>query len=164
MEKYGPLTQLSYENMLSSRYALHNAPPHEREWALDHSAALLISRLDVEGPMSIRELASAMSLDISTVHRQVAAAMKAGLIERMADLSGGPARKHQPSDKGLEQLQSEFNSRDELSRQVTKDWSEEDLKTFLRLLTRFNQDLETLRGTQWPRPYPTEAMPDDDTL
>lgn len=150
--------------MLSSRYALHNAPPHEREWALDRSAALLISRLDVEGPMSIRELASAMSLDISTVHRQVAAAMKAGLIERMADLSGGPARKHQPSDKGLEQLQSEFNSRDELSRQVTKDWSEEDLKTFLRLLTRFNQDLETLRGTQWPRPYPTEAMPDDDTL
>lgn len=71
-------SQLSYEHMLSSRYALHNAPPHGREWSLDRSAALLLSRMDVEGAMSVSELAEALDLDISTIHRQVAAAMKSG--------------------------------------------------------------------------------------
>lgn len=164
MEKYGPLTRLSYETMLSSRYALYNAPPHGRQWTLDRSAALLLSRLEVEDPLTISELASALALDISTVHRQVAAAMKAGLIERIDDPAGGPARKHQPTELGLERLHQEFSSRDQLLGLITEQWPPQDLDTFLNLLTRFNQDLETLRGTQWPRPYSTETAPDDGTL
>lgn len=156
MEKYGPHTRLSYENMLSSRYALHNTPPHGREWTLDRSAALLLSRLEAEGPMTISGLADALDLDISTVHRQVAAAMKASLIERIPDPDGGQARKHQPTKEGLDRLHEEFTSRDVISQLVTKDWSAEDLETFLRLLTRFNQNLEALRDTRWPRPYPTD--------
>lgn len=149
-------SQLSYEYMLSSRYALHNAPPHGRDWSLDRSAALLLSRMDVEGAMSVSELAEALDLDISTIHRQVAAAMKSGLVERIEDPDGGQARKHRPTQEGLHRLRAEFKSRDHLSQQVTQSWSPEELETFLKLLTRFNQDLETLRGSEWPRPYPTE--------
>lgn len=147
--------RLSYENMLSSRYALYNAPPHGREWTIDRSAALLLSRLDVEGPMSIGALAQALDLDISTVHRQVAAAMKAGLIERITDPQGGQARMHQPTTEGLKQLHEEFTQRDQLSRLVTRDWPAAELDTFLHLLTKYNQGLEALRDTRWPRPYPT---------
>lgn len=151
-------SQLSYEHMLSSRYALHNAPPHGREWSLDRSAALLLSRMDVEGAMSVSELAEALDLDISTIHRQVAAAMKSGLVERIKDPDGGQARKHRPTEKGLDQLREEFRSRDNLSRQVTQSWTAEEVESFLTLLTRFNQDLESLRGSEWPRPYPTRRL------
>ncbi len=162
MAKYGPLTRLSYEIMLSSRYALYNSPPHGREWTLDRSAALLLSRLEVEEPMTIGELASALALDISTVHRQVAAAIRAGLIEKIDDPAGGPARKHQPTESGLTQLHREFSSRDHILGLITEQWSPQDLDSFFHLLTRFNQDLESLRGTQWPRPYPTKAAPEHD--
>lgn len=155
MAEFSPYSKLSYEHMLSSRYALYNAAPHGRDWSLDRSATLLLSRLEVEGPMSVSELADALDLDISTIHRQVAAAMKAGLIERITDPDGGQARKHRPTPEGLARLCEEFDNRDHLSRQITDSWDPAELETFLTLLIRFNQDLENLRGSRWPRPYPT---------
>ena len=61
LAEFSPYSKLSYEHMLSSRYALYNAAPHGRDWSLDRSATLLLSRLDVEGPMSVSELADALS-------------------------------------------------------------------------------------------------------
>ncbi|MCY1683002.1 MarR family winged helix-turn-helix transcriptional regulator [Kocuria sp. SL71] len=100
-EKSGSRTlkALMYEHMLMSRHALQGSAPRLRPETLERSAAVLLARLQASGPMSVGELAEAFDLDVSTVHRQVAAAMKSGLIERVEDPDGGSARKHRPSPR-----------------------------------------------------------------
>jgi DNA-binding MarR family transcriptional regulator len=142
---------LVYEHMLLSRHALQGAPPHERDAALDRSAAVLLARLDAQGPMTVAELADAFGLDVSTVHRQVAAAMRSGLIERIRDPEGGVARKHRASAEGARRLAAELEARRVSSGRVTADWSREDLATFVALMRRFNEGVEAVRGQPWPR-------------
>lgn len=142
---------LVYEHMLLSRHALQGAAPHGREAELDRSAAVLLARLTAQGPMTIAELSDAFDLDVSTVHRQVAAAMKNGLIQRIRDKDGGVAKKHLPTTEGIKRLEAEFEGRSISSRHVTEDWSDEDLATFVTLLRRFNQGVEAVRGRPWPR-------------
>ena len=72
------LRALMYEHMLMSRHALQGSAPRLRSATLERSAAVLLARLEASGPLSVGELAEAFDLDVSTVHRQVAAAMKAG--------------------------------------------------------------------------------------
>lgn len=152
---YGSHARLAYEQMLASRHALQNLPAHEREWELDRSATVLLSRLESQQPMSVGELAEAFGLDVSTVHRQIAAAMKAGLIERIPDPAGGHARKHRPTEEGLNRLHSELEYRAHTLSRATEDWREGELETLVALLNKYNQSMEKLRGQHWPRPYPT---------
>lgn len=142
---------LVYEHMLLSRHALQGVAPFAREVPLDRSATVLLARLEAEGPMTVAELADAFGLDISTVHRQVAAAMKSGLIERIKDPDGGAARKHRPSEDGARRLAAELDARRGAAEGVTADWSEEDLATFVALMRRFNEGVENVRGRSWPR-------------
>lgn len=142
---------LVYEHMLLSRAALQGTPPHEREFAIDRSATVLLARLEASGPMTVGELSEAFGLDVSTVHRQVAAAMKAGLIERITDPDGGAARKHRPTADGFRRLHEELDGRAGAVRRVTASWSDEDLTALTTLLRRFNQDVESLRDQPWPR-------------
>ncbi len=141
-----------YEHMLLSRGALQGTPAHGRDFAIDRSATVLLARLEASGPMSVGELADAFGLDVSTVHRQVAAAMKAGLIERLPDPAGGPARKHRPTPLGSERLHEEFTGRTQAVERVTAEWSDDDVAQLTMLLRRFNEDAEAVRGQPWPRP------------
>lgn len=145
------LAGLVYEHMLLSRHALQGTAPYGRESLMDRSAAVLLARLDAQGPMTVGELADAFDLDVSTVHRQVAAAMRRGLIDRIPDPAGGPARKHTPSDEGRRLLHEEFEGRRGSAAEVVADWSREDVATYVRLLRRFNEGVESLRGKPWPR-------------
>lgn len=145
------LADLVYEHMLLSRHALHGAAPYDRESLMDRSAAVLLSRLEAQGPMTVGELADAFDLDVSTVHRQVASAMKHGLIERIPDPEGGPARKHRPSAEGARLLREEFAGRRGSVANVVADWSDEELSTYVGLLRRFNRGVEGVRGKPWPR-------------
>ncbi len=144
---------LVYEHMLLSRLTLHGLPAFEREPQLDRSATVLLARLAASGPMSIAELADAFGLDVSTVHRQVAAAMRAGLIERIPDPDGGVARKHRPTAEGERRLHEELAGRAATVERVTADWPAEDVADFVALLRRFNEGSERLRERPWPRPY-----------
>lgn len=101
--------------------------------------------------MSVGELAEAFGLDVSTVHRQVAAAMRAGLVERIEDPDGGAARKHRPTPEGSERLSAELAARRDAVARVTADWDDGDLATFVRLVRRFNEGVEAVRGQPWPR-------------
>jgi DNA-binding MarR family transcriptional regulator len=143
---------LMYEQMLLSRYALQGTPAHGREFALDRSATVLLARLEASGPMAVGELAEAFGLDVSTVHRQVAAAMKAGLIERIKDPDGGAARKHRPTAEGARRLHAEFEARAQAMRMATADWTDEEVETLVTLMRRFNEGMESRRGQSWPRP------------
>ncbi len=143
--------ELVYEHMLSSRHAPQGVAPHEREVILDRSAVVLLARLAAQGPMTVGELADAFSLDVSTVHRQVTAAMNNGLVERIRDPAGGVARKHRPTEEGARRLAAELAVRRDFVERVTADWAEEDVAAFVALLRRFNQGVEAVRGRPWPR-------------
>lgn len=142
---------LVYEHMLLSRHALQGARPHDRDAPLDRSATVLLSRLVAEGPLTVAELADAFDLDVSTVHRQVAAAMKNGLVERISDPTGGLARKHHATEDGTRRLAAELDARRVSAERVVAGWADEDLDTVVTLLRRFNEGVEEVRGKPWPR-------------
>lgn len=149
-----PTHLIEFETMLLGRHSLNahlRRPDH-----LERSAYLVLRRLRIEGPMSIGELSEAFGLDNSTVHRQTAAMLKAGLVERIADPEGGLARKFRITDEGQRRVLADrdynINSLDRLLR----GWSSEDVQTFAAYLERFNTDLEAREARPWPRPSRTE--------
>ena len=147
-----PVEGIMYEHMLLLRVATQGVAPYGRSSALERSATVRLARLEAGGAMSIAELAEAFDLDVSTVHRQVAAAMKAGLVERVADPDGGSARLHRPTEEGRARLAAELSSRADNVAQIVSSWPAEDVVEFSRLLRRFNEGAEARRGHPWPRP------------
>lgn len=144
--------QLNYELLLHSRQASQGVAPYHREFILERSATVLLTRLVLSGPMTIAELADAFGLDVSTVHRQVTSARKNGLVETIRDPGGGQARRHQPTKLGRQRLEEEFAGRQRNVDSITMQWSDADIAEFERLLRRYNEDFEKLQGTPWPRP------------
>jgi len=143
-----PTHRLEYEQMLLSR---HEVLRH-RSGALDRSAYVLLSRIRIQGPMSISELSEAFGLDSSTLNRQTAAAMRSGLVERIPDPEGGIARKFRITAKGAGMLDQERDSIISGLDKVMADWTDEDIAAFTAYLRRFNTDIERLSGRPWPRP------------
>ncbi|WP_433249320.1 MarR family winged helix-turn-helix transcriptional regulator [Actinomadura nitritigenes] len=151
-----PTHEIEYEQMLLSR---HEVLRH-RAGALERSAYILLSRIRVQGPMSIGELSEAFGLDASTLNRQTAAAMRAGLVERIPDPEGGIARKFRITDKGKHRLDEERRGIIEGLNMIMADWSDDDIAAFAAYLRRFNSDIEGLAGRPWPRPADPNVDPD----
>nr|MDT0667208.1 MarR family transcriptional regulator [Micromonospora sp. DSM 115978] len=99
------IAAIERELMLVNRHSVLSAVrrqrPHE---GLERSAYVLLSRIEAEGPMSISDLAEAFGLAASTVNRQTAAMLRAGLVERILDPDGGLARKLAVTEHGLSRL------------------------------------------------------------
>lgn len=145
------IADLVYEIMLLSRLATQGIAPYKRQAVLDRSATILLARLTASGPMSVAGLAEAFGLDISTVHRQLAAAMKHGLIEKINDPVGGSAKLHRATDYGEKLLEEELGRRAQSIAHVTRQWSDSTVRELAQLLERFNKDVEFLRQQPWPR-------------
>ncbi|WP_377271958.1 MarR family winged helix-turn-helix transcriptional regulator [Peterkaempfera sp. SMS 1(5)a] len=148
-----PTHEVEYEQMLLSRHLYRNHRAGDRkDDALDRSAYVLLSRIRMQGPMSIGELSDAFGLDSSTLNRQTAAAMRAGLVERIPDPDGGMARKFRITDRGARRLDREHEAIVHALDEVMADWADDDIATFARCLRRFNTDIERIGGRPWPRP------------
>ncbi|MFD4468157.1 MarR family winged helix-turn-helix transcriptional regulator [Rhodococcus sp. NPDC058505] len=146
---YTPADRIQFETMLLARHL-----PRARRGAdgLDHSAFVVLSRLAVQGPMSVGELTEAFGLDTSTLSRQTTAMLGSGLVQRIPDPDGGIARKFRLTEEGLSRLQDERALRVLGIEGALADWSEEDRTLFADLLKRFNIDVERRTGRVWPRP------------
>jgi DNA-binding MarR family transcriptional regulator len=145
--------QVEYEQMLLGRYLhLHKSKGRREGSTMDRSAYILLSRIRVQGPMSIGQLCDAFGLDASTLNRQTAAAMRAGLLERISDPEGGMARKFRISTEGEQRLDEEREGIVRGLTRVMETWPEEDIAAFADYLKRFNTDIERLDGRSWPRP------------
>ncbi|MFE7391372.1 MarR family winged helix-turn-helix transcriptional regulator [Streptomyces sp. NPDC057582] len=145
--------QVEYEQMLQSRYLhLHKSKGRRQGSTLERSAYILLSRIRVQGPMSIGQLGDAFGLDASTLNRQTAAAMRTGLVERIPDPDGGMARKFRITTEGERRLDEEREGTIHTLDQIMADWSDEDIAAFADYLKRFNTDIERLDGRPWPRP------------
>lgn len=145
------LERLERELMLLARYRA--LVRRSRDECLERSAYVLLSRLDLDGPLSIRQLAEAFGLDTSTVNRQTAALLRAGLLERIPDLEGGLARKLRITAAGAARLAADREYfQHELSR-VVAGWTPDEVDELATAITRFNRSIEKLEDRPWPRPH-----------
>ncbi|WP_329413215.1 MarR family winged helix-turn-helix transcriptional regulator [Nocardia vinacea] len=145
------LTRLVFELTLLSRHfpaSLLRRPGFQ----LDRSAYLILTRLEMDFPLSLRELSEAFQLDISTINRQVAAMLKQSLVERVPDPDGGIARKIRASAKGLELVTADREQSQEGIGAVVADWTAADIAQLSGLISRFNMSIEHLEENPWPRP------------
>lgn len=148
-----PTHLIEYETMLLGRHSHMTGPRGRREGGrMDRSAYILLSRIRLEGPMSIGQLSEAFGLDPSTLNRQTAAMLRAGLVERIADPGAGIARKFRITGRGEGLLDDERERSVRGLEKVLADWTPEDVAAFAEFLRRFNTDIERLAGRPWPRP------------
>jgi DNA-binding MarR family transcriptional regulator len=109
--------------------------------SMDRAAYLLLNRLDKQGPMGVKALAEGMGIDSSTVTRQVAPLVTAGLVKRTSHPDDGRAVVLALSPRGRQRLEEVRASRGRLMAVVTDEWSPEDREAFCALLGRFNTAL-----------------------
>lgn len=145
----GAITALEYETMLLGRHlSLITGASRRREGHLDRSAYTLLARLESVA-MSIGELARISGLDPSTLNRQTAAMLRDGLVERAPDPDGGIARRFHITGEGRRRLHDTRARNLHALGKATSDWSDEEIATFGRLLSRFNRGIEQLNGLVW---------------
>ncbi len=142
--------QLELETLLLSRYLIPLRHPAAAR-VLERSWYLLLSRIAVDGPLSIGELSHALLLDVSTLNRQTAALTKAGYLERVADPDGGLARKFRMTEAGSEALAQDRRANVDGITKVLSDWDDADIDRFTELIRKFTDSIETRARTVWPR-------------
>jgi DNA-binding MarR family transcriptional regulator len=103
-------------------------------------AQILLRRLARRGPMRASALADWLGADPSTVSRQVAALVKAGLVERRADAEDGRASILALTPKADRIVAAREQRRAEHFATLLADWSSDDLTRFAELLARFTAD------------------------
>ncbi|MFJ5234962.1 MarR family winged helix-turn-helix transcriptional regulator [Kitasatospora sp. NPDC088391] len=152
MRRDEELALIEREIMLLGRHqVLASARTSGGPDSLERSAYTLLSRIETEGPLTIGQLAEAFGLDTSTVNRQTAAMLRAGLVDRIPDPDGGVARKLRITEEGLRRLHADRDWSIEGLSRVVGDWTATDLAGFAAVLERFNRDIERLQGRPWPR-------------
>lgn len=150
-EESAALERLVYELTLFSRHYLTTVR-HRDTKHLDRSAYLILTRLKVESPLSLKEMAEAFRLDVSTINRQVAALLKQGLVERVPDPDGGIARKVQATDQGLDLLAADRAQTNSDVGKVVEEWTDTEVADLAARIRRFNVSIEDLEDNPWPRP------------
>ncbi|MEV0148762.1 MULTISPECIES: MarR family transcriptional regulator [unclassified Nonomuraea] len=136
-----PTDLIEYETMLLGRHR-----------HIDRMAYILLSRVRLEGMMSIGQLSDAFGLDVSTLNRHTSALLRSGLVERIPDPDGGMARKFRLTRAGEQYLDDERAKNINGLEKVLVNWTPEEVATFAAYLRRFNTDVERLAGRPWPRP------------
>ena len=143
------IAALEVELSLLARHHLRSTE-HSGERLLDRSGYHLLGRLEL-GPLTLKQLAEAFSLDPSTVNRQVNALLRVGLVERVTDPEGAVAKVLTPTPKGLDLLHRDRAVVQQQVARVVESWSERDRSALTRLLEKLNTSIETLEGRPWPR-------------
>ncbi len=110
----------------------------------EFSALMLLFPLRHMGPMRVTDLAEVKQADLSTVSRQAAQLVKAGLARREADPGDGRASRLAITDTGLAACQQLHEARHALLSRVLSDWPPERVDAFAGLFAEFNSSVEAL--------------------
>jgi DNA-binding MarR family transcriptional regulator len=124
------------------RTSISAAHGDETEWMQNH----LVFQLATIGPVRASVLAESVEADPSTVSRQVAALVKAGLIERRADPDDGRASLLVLTEAGRSLHRHQLNRRDVHYGEMLREWSLDDRRDLARLVDRFTNDFESYKS------------------
>lgn len=113
----------------------------------EFSALMLLFPLRHMGPMRVTDLAEIKQADPSTVSRQAAQLVKAGLARREADPADGRASRLAVTEAGMVACRQLHDARHALISRALADWSPERVDTFARLFEEFNGSVEALLRT-----------------
>jgi DNA-binding MarR family transcriptional regulator len=108
------------------------------------SALLLLFPLRHLGPMRVTDLAEIKQADTSTVSRQAAQLVKAGLARREADPADGRASRLAITDAGLAACAEVHDARNALIGRALARWSPHQIGEFAGLFAQFNSSVEAL--------------------
>lgn len=118
---------------------------------LDRSAYLLLTRLELSGAMTLKELADELRLDVSTVNRQTAAMLEKGLAERIPAEDDSSSRRYRPTTEGLARLRADRADRLANLVDMLGTWDASDVRQLVASLRRFNEEIESRQSIAWPR-------------
>ena len=108
---------------------------------LETSAFRLLWVLADEQPRTLRELATALDLDLSTINRQVNAAVRAGLLERFS-VPDSPSKPVRRTQAGRRAYEHDSAVHADLLRSVLAEMGAAPARDFIRGLHAFNDAYE----------------------
>ncbi|WP_250035774.1 MarR family winged helix-turn-helix transcriptional regulator [Paractinoplanes maris] len=111
------------------------------------SALMLLFPLRYRGPMRATDLAEIKQADPSTISRQVAQLVKAGLARREADPGDGRASRLAITDAGLVAVERLEEARQTWLREALSHWPPGQAATFAGLFSEFNSSVEASLAT-----------------
>jgi DNA-binding MarR family transcriptional regulator len=109
---------------------------------LDRPAYQALWRIVEEGPLRPTALSGLLGVDLSVVSRQVRALEDVGLVSRETDPADARAALVSATPTGREAFERTRTQRTEVLNEVLAAWPEDDRTALVRLLTRFNHELE----------------------
>ncbi|MEV4637438.1 MarR family transcriptional regulator [Actinoplanes sp. NPDC049548] len=113
--------------------------PHR---ALDRAAYVILRLLQESGPQNVSAVANRLSLDGSTVTRQVSAMHRDGLVERSPDPEDGRGTVIAATERGLSQVDAVSSARRELYDEMLKNWTSQERKELALMLERLTRDMD----------------------
>jgi DNA-binding MarR family transcriptional regulator len=111
---------------------------------IDHSVHLVLFVLRCNGALRLSDLANKMEIDASTASRHVRALEQAGMVRRSADPDDGRAFRVEMTEQGAAEWEAAAKRRMELLAQAMNGWTESDVETFEKLMTRFADGVTSL--------------------
>ena len=109
---------------------------------LDRPAYQALWRIVEEGPLRPTTLSGLLGVDLSVVSRQVKALEDVGFVARSPDPADARAALVRATESGVEAFDRTRTQRTEVLDEVLARWPTEDRSDLVRLLTRFNAELE----------------------
>lgn len=113
----------------------------------EHSALMLLLPLRHHGPMRVTDLADLKGADPSTISRQAAQLVKAGLARREADPDDGRASRLAVTGTGAAACERLDQARRALLSRALTDWPQERLRAFADMFEEFNSSVEAFLRT-----------------
>ena len=117
---------------------------HVGDLGAEFSALMLLFPLRHLGPMRVTDLAEVKQADPSTVSRQAAQLVMAGLARREADPADGRASRLAITQEGLAACLQLHQARNALISKALSGWPVERVRAFAELFEEFNSSVEAL--------------------
>ena len=111
---------------------------------IDPSAHLALFVLRCNGALRLSDLASRMEIDASTASRHVRSLEQVGLVRRSADPDDGRAFRVELTEQGTQEWEAASKRRMELLSRAMDGWTDSDIETFEKLMTRFAEGVTSL--------------------
>ncbi|GAA2516989.1 hypothetical protein Ahu01nite_084700 [Winogradskya humida] len=108
----------------------------------EFSALMLLFPLRHHGPLRVTDLADLKGADPSTISRQAAQLVKAGLARREADPADGRASRLAVTESGMAACSRMHEARQAMLCQALNDWPAERVHAFTDLFQEFNSSVE----------------------